>query len=1252
MRIIAVIAFSLSLLSWVIPSHPQRHFAPMSAQMETAIHSYDEKYLFTRTAASYSPGEYMGIGVTSDGFGFVVTDAVGLFCNSTISSGSGTPNLIGTSTQMVLAVNNLHNGDWLDINGHVWFGGQQCGNPYITGTNVYEANLDSAGTDETFTTIANGWNANDGEEGYTIGVTTTGKLMICGDTRNGARGNGTAGADLQKWVQIPLATNIVPRKVYAGFAQFVICDTTTSGGTVIGQRIYSWSTTIGHASSLGYGSPSFGAGASSISTYNVPTEILIGGQHAHNILCIAGGLDCNYMLFDSAISGRADSVRLLAWGTYGWRMCHTTVAGGTDPLNTPTDITAKIMTPTVIAAASSHTIDTVVVDNGSSHILIGDGSIRVLAGWGSSEQGTLGNGMQLNFATTSTPYNDGGQDEYLGAVVQMTPVIICPTKANWKTLTSTMYYGYFNQYSDQNGNWFFCGRYKTYVAPLGVHSGDFTTGNLSSVMNCGWIFSNFVQQYDAFANTAALSIGQGCSNACVSGPTSNSQCSAISVTCSAIHAGISVTSSSTTAYLTGASSTYAGTRLMHMKFYVDGAAAPNIMDNPVTQTDTAKGLSLGSHTAKVVITGQYYEADSATFSFTISASVQTGFYFSASGTSTTCTAPGTSTSCPALQIAAIMPTLAPGDTAYFNRGDGFAVDVAASVSGTSGHYIVLTGYGTGPDPVLGGMPALSFTNISGSLWSAPWTGPNPTLLTINGVLASKSRTPNQLTGYKTFVPASSSTTDIHDATNAIHVHDTLVGRTSAFTIDLTISTAVTSTDITVSPALTFNNIGGNGYFRIGDLPDSATEWRDTANTIQTFAASTPTGYAVPAVGVPLTITGNWVKVSGLKIMGGDTADIVLSGDSCVITSDSVMDAMDGIQMSSAVADSITNCYLAHFGNNAIFKSNTSNFNDVVTGNTVVDQGMIPGMGRSGDLTQNYCAIIAGDSGSVIKHNFIDHTGYIAIATYGSGFVADSNLIKDFCQVKADGAAVYTWMVGLATFARPRAVKGNVVKNGANVAAAFAGTTLTNSQGASAVYDDNYTGQVNASYNVSHNVNGPAFFDHGANNSFTNNSADSSGYCDFLAAEVGPVITGLTVEHNNFLSGATGLPAVRVTTINNDLSTFGVIDLNNLVGTIGLTSPFWTFSTGASDPGTFRTPVAWTSDVGYDAHSIYQTGRETLYYNFSASSNSFSLWTVFQDLTGILNKTGSVTIPAYGCQPYLIWRPGYLTKHKVGRYFFN
>ncbi|HET6255872.1 MAG TPA: hypothetical protein VFE32_17475 [Puia sp.] len=1180
-----------------------------------------------RKILDYSLGEYMGAGRSSDSLGVVFTDATGLMCNG----GTGTPgtaSLIGTSTKMKVSVNSLHCAAWLDYNGHPWFGGQQSGIPYITGNNVYDGIQDSAGSSSHFFDMMTaGWNFQDGEEGFFVardGLDSS--IWICGDLKNGIRGNGTASTDLMKWVKVQLPAGLKAIQIYSSFTVFVLCDT-VAGGIVLGQRIYTWSVSGAHQASLGYGSPSFGESAGTYNGgYNTPQEILVNGQHAHNIRMMAGGLECNYALFDSA-----GVQRVYGWGTYGWRMCHSTSVGA-DPLNNPTDITSKILTSTVTAIGP---IDTIVTDMASTHMLVGSGSTRVLVGWGSSEQGTLGNGAQLNFAAYSSPYNDGGSDESAGQIVQFTPVVICAGKTNWKTLLNGGYYCYYNIYQDQNGDWWFCGRYKIFVAPMGVHYADYASSNLSAVQPDGAQFPYFTKAYDAFANTCAPSTSQGCSNACVGGPVSSTQCSAITVTCYSIHAALSASWSGSTGFLTAAASTYGGTRLQHVRFsFVSGPSTPNmgVVDNPVNKTDTITGLVPGTYVVKVLTQGQYWEADSTTTSFTVTSTTQAGFYISSSGSGTACTNPAP---CPASYIPSL--SLTAGDSVYFQAGGTYAIQLAP-VSG-----VYYTSYGTGNLPIIGGMVALTgWTSIGGNVWQTTYAGPQPNLLAVNGVLQSKSTS----AGFGQYWAMTQiNTTSFTDAAHAsiLQVGDTLIVKSSAYTLDKVTITGISGSTITVSPALTYNGAGAAGYFKQSGLPGIQNQWRNTAGTVQIFSTTTPTGVTVPAVDTPVYSAAVNFTLDHLHIQGGNYANVILAfqaASGVTLSNDTLDYGFDGVQLRSEGGVTILNTKILHMTDNGILKQNANNYNNSYLYDTLFDIGMQPGMGHTGNASQYYCGIIAGDSGSVVKKCFLDSIGYIAIANYGSGFDDDSSYIRNWCQILEDGAAHYTWIGtgGNTAFARRRKVK-NLICIGGGSSISHNGVSLNYSSAACGIYNDNISDSVDVTNCVVGNVNSICYFDHGPYNTFTGNIGYGEGWTQFLAAATSATpIVGLVVENNVF---ASQFGALQLTSPNNDLGNFGAIDYNSYLGPVNtLTNLFYTKS--SVDAGTTRSFPGFKSSTSYDSHSTLQNGPQVLLYNPTAAPISMSLgYAYYLDVTGAPH-TGSVTIPAYSGMILQLYSPTYLT----------
>lgn len=1242
-RLLTILLYSplVILLSWVTPGvRPDRHFAPISKEMRQVIR--ESTMMFTTTMVTWSLGEYVNLGIGSDGKAYTVTNDPDLMGDGDTGT-PGLANIIGTTQQIAKVVNSLHNWMVIGTNGKTYFGGQpSTGIPYITGNATYDGTQDSAGSSAHFFDMGvSGWNNPDGEAGWYLARDTIGggTLWFCGDGQNGARGDGTASANNKKWVQITLPANWHVQQMVSGFVNIILLDTLNASGVVIGQKLMSWAINQAFASDLGYASPAFGAGASSVSTYNVPHEILINGQHAHNIRMIAGGIDCNYAVFDSL-----GIQKIFGWGIDGWRIAHSTSVSA-DPLNTPTDITSHLS-----SALAQGPLDTIVVTEPNTFILVGASSIRHLWGWGSTEQGTLGTGLEVNLATIGTPYNEPSANENLGGLVQFTPVEITPGKTDWQEIYNGQFFSYTEQGQDQKGRDYGWGRNKAGYFPVGtIPASSLIQGTYPD----GWGRPIVTLLRNPFSMTVTNSQAQGCFNTTAGGPNTGSPCSLFSVTHYTTAAGITATTDGTHIFLSGSTSTSTGDIVYYTFSQVSGPATNlGVRSYSTNPNDTISANGLGTYVYKIVVVDPAWGSDSTTATVTVSAVTQTCWHFATSGSGTAC---DSAHPCAVTYFPTAKTSMLPGDTAAFNKGDVFPADLVVDVSGTSGNPIVITSYGTpGPDPVLGGMGALSgWTNISGNLWQAAWSGPTPRLMAINNALAGKSTTPNRTTGYSTFVPGSSTATKLHYASNPFSVNDSIVISTSAFFFDFSVCTGSTSTDATISPALSSAINGGNGAFRIGDTPDSATEWNlPSAGIIQAYSVGAPSGYSVPNVGIPLTISGNYIKVTGIRVKGADTAGIVVSGSHDVIDHDTVDFVMDGIQTSGATFDTVTFNVIAHGGNNGVQKIGFANYNNFIENNKIFDCGMIAGMGTFGSATQNLCGIIAGDSSNTVKFNTLDDIGYIPIAIYGNSFKADSNFIHRFCWIRIDGGGIYTWVGSLTTF-NWREVVGNVIRLGGMGPMSYAGTTLTPSAAVSAVYLDKYTSQVKVSFNTADSISGPAFFDHGANDTITHNTSYASTFADlYLSEGVGPVISNVVVSNNVFGSAASGIPAVRVSTVNNDLRTMGPIDANNIVGAVGTILPFWTFSTGAGDAGTFRTPSVWTTTTTNDAHSNFQTGGIQFLCNPSASPASLPLTFKSQDLGGAVHASGPFTVAAYSSNVFLIWHLGYNVKPRTGKIFYK
>jgi hypothetical protein len=1075
--------------------------------------------------------------------------------------------------------------------------------------------------------MAAGWNFQDGEQGWYIAIDAAngGSVWFTGDGQNGARGNGTTSANNLKWVKVNLPAGDSAIQVYGGFTNLVLCDT-VAGGVVLGQRIFCWGVGGTRAADLGYTSAGFGAFASSIATYNVPTEILINGQHAHNIKCLAGGLDVNYALFDSVITGRPDSTRVYFWGQYGWRGNHSSTVGS-DQVNKPADITARIYTQANALGYATDQIDTIVCDMASTHILYGSGGIKRCLGWGSSEQGTMGNGEQLNFATYSPPYDDGGANESTGALVQFTAVDIAPGRTDFAILLNGGYYAYANQAMLKDGRWVGWGRNKPAYLPVGTKPIDGLAGNLTSVQPQGWQRPYVTIMPDAFSySSIALSTSQGCFNACTAGPVTGSPCSLYTPTCYTTHAHLTATAGGTTVYLNASTSTSTG-YIAYCTFSQTTGTTTNmgIVANISTYADTLYNVAPGTYTYKVVIIDQNWGTDSTTASVTVAA--QTGFYFAASGGGTACTigspcAPSYFNTQYALETG--------GDTNYLNRGDVFPIEITANVSGIGGNPIVTTWYGTGPEPIVGGMGSQTgFSNVSGNLWQKVYAGVVPNFIASNRSLWTVSRTPNRTTGYS--LPSAMTANTFTDAFAAsrFSINDSIVFRSWPSGCDKRKISNIVGNVLTVSTNFTFNNNGAAGDFRYGDTPDTIGEFRFNSGNLQVYSTSSPT-VLTPNVDTCLLSEGTNQVWDHIHFSGGNNANVILAFQAISnvsFTNDTLDYGFDAFQFRSEGGVTMNNVYIAHMTDNGVLKQNNNNYNNTFTNVTIFDAGNQPGMGGTGN-SQFYSGLIAGDSGSIVTNCLIDSVGYVGIAAYGSGFRIDSNVIYYFCQQFEDGGAIYTWMNAPATFARQRYVLNNIMINGGGPYS-HNGSTLDFSSAAVGGYADKYTQQVTFQYNAVVNVNSCGFMDHGPTNNYLNNIVLGAGYTQFFGAETAGsgAITGLVVKNNQFgYNYTTGAYSIRISTPNNDLNTFGTIDSNYYLAPYTINNGLYTFSS-VDNPGTNRTLASWRTNTGYDLHSSFRNVPfMSLYYVTTPGSTPITGFG--KDVFGNFYTTGSITLGAY------------------------
>lgn len=576
-----------------------------------------------------------------------------------------------------------------------------------------------------------------------------------------------------------------------------------------------------------------------------------------------------------------------------------------------------------------------------------------------------------------------------------------------------------------------------------------------------------------------------------------------------------------------------------------------------------------------------------------------------------------------------------GDSLFFNDGDGFPGFLRMPTSGSSGNPIFVGSYGSGAEPIIGGLLTVTLSG-SGPNYFGTATGATAltSLFVIDGQLQTLARTPNISTGNYIYSQASSSTTTVFDPVNApsITIGMRLCVRSSPYTYEDVTVTGVTSTTITFTPALTYNNVGADGYFIIGNTPDTANECAYSGGVSGSLTVNQPSGivghtYQVAATDTVIYITGQHIVISGLNIQGGNTAGVYVAfqtvGDIALVN-DSIMYCMDGVFNRGASGITLTNCTIDHMGDNGVFREDPTYF-WTITGTKFNDIGMRPGMGQNGAGRYQGVNYAVGDSATVITGCTADSIGGTAFEFLGSFCQVDSNLLSYYGQILADCGGIYTGTNAAGPFGQ-RKVLGNVCAHGGGPMSRNGIVATGISDVVFGIYLDGASSQDTVSGNTLAYNASSGTFNKGPNNSFTNNTYYGNAYSDHLRQEVaGQVITGEIFKHNTLGSVTSTVPGMRAISVGNDLSTQSNSDTNAIAGAIGSVNPCYTQS--SVDPGTFRTLASWTSAIGADTHSTFIAGNLAFLFNVCQSVcgvSTLGLWSniaTTQTIFGYLSANG-------------------------------
>lgn len=489
-------------------------------------------------------------------------------------------------------------------------------------------------------------------------------------------------------------------------------------------------------------------------------------------------------------------------------------------------------------------------------------------------------------------------------------------------------------------------------------------------------------------------------------------------------------------------------------------------------------------------------------------------------------------------------SLVPGDQVLFKKGDTFYGGIIPNVSGAAGNPISFGAYSTGADPIITGFQDVSaWTSLGGNQYestSAISTLSTLNMVTISDVFAPIGKWPNGTFVYNTI--NSHTGTDLQQGlaasiTSAVSLPFDWTGgqvviRKRHWIIDkATVTSQAGDTINYINPSI-YGSVDGFGFFiqNHQDACDTEGEWWYNSSTkkIGIYSAGSPTGVKVVNVDILVNIGAqSYLNFTGLQFDGSNSATVNLSSGHHVIFSGCSFNyaGINAFTVQAAAHHiTITGCSANVTNNNFITGGGSQNW--TITSNTIQGTGQTPGMGESRD--GNYIGMYNIGSNSLIQYNDLLMTGYNGIDFRGGNIQVLNNYVDTFCNVKDDGAGIYTFTGASTTIYAQRTVDHNIVLN-AGGATVTNGTTTTN-EDAHGIYMDDNSSQVTISNNTVANCGGAGIFLHAdhnitlTNNTIYNNALKTANtYAQIYEVYPGVVTTAavrnLTVTANKFVSRA-------------------------------------------------------------------------------------------------------------------------------------
>jgi hypothetical protein len=644
-------------------------------------------------------------------------------------------------------------------------------------------------------------------------------------------------------------------------------------------------------------------------------------------------------------------------------------------------------------------------------------------------------------------------------------------------------------------------------------------------------------------------------------------------------------------------------------------------------------------------------------------------------------------------------SLRPGDQVLFKKGDIFYGTIVPTVPGTADLPITLGAYGSAiAKPIITGFATInSWRAIGNGIYeSIISNGPGMlNMVVINGKFQPMGRWPkfadhnSGYLRYQTYNDFTSITSDaIVSAPN--FVGGEVVIRSNHYNINrgtITSQTSNTVTYATLPNSAPLSPIYNNYGFFFQNHVSACTvlgEWAYSGDALKMyFADKPPDSYVVQGSVLDSTVLINstsYITFDGLAFTGANFSTIKIVNSHHIVFNNCEISyaGRNGVEVSNSVEGvliepnrdspqiyatgthdiTITNSFFTWINNNGIEGNNSTAW--VLKNNTFRDMAVTPGMGVGGDGQYNVTAYLGASS--FIEYNTIDGCGFNGIMWAGENNMIQYNVIENFCLIKDDGGAIYSYKANATV---PDTIRYNIIMKAPGAGNGTPDSIL--SGGPLGIYNDGWNSNIHILNNsvayvqqagillnnpISETVSGNTVYAIGALYQGNQDAGTGGIIINEYPQSTNTYVRNLLVTNNNVVAHENMLRCIRFSTANDDIPQFGTFDHNIYARP---TDQHDVVVTRTTSP-TLRTIESWQGYSNQDLHSVGTprsiTSPDSLRFEYNATTQPvrISLGHKYVDMndtvydgfitlnpysSAILIYVGEMTatpIPPYPCTP--------------------